>query len=123
MGAKILLIEDDESTVELLAMRLRGAGYQVSIAMDAVMGIKGVHQTQPDLILLDLKIPAGGGIAVLEGLRKSFLIKSTPVIVLTGTAEAAMKKRLLEFGIKTYIQKPYQPDELMQAIATLLPHP
>jgi DNA-binding response OmpR family regulator len=120
-GAKILIIEDDEQTVELLAARLRSAGYQVSFAADAMMGIKAVHQIQPDLILLDLKIPAGGGLAVLEGIKKSMHTKLTPVIILTGTEDAAAKKRLLDFGIKTYIQKPYHPEDLMKAISQILP--
>jgi DNA-binding response OmpR family regulator len=121
MGAKILLIEDDASAIELLMARLRAGGYEVDVAMDALAGVKAVRQNQPDLILLDLKIPAGGGIGVLEALQKSFLLKIIPIIVLTGTTDSSMKKKLLEFGIKTYLQKPYQSDDLMRAIAASLP--
>ncbi len=120
MNAKILLLDDDESMTELVGARLRAAGFDIRIAGDAPSGIQTAHQWQPHLILLDLKMPAGGGLAVLKGLQNSIHTKQIPVIVVTGAADD-MKSRLREFGIKTYIQKPFQPEELLQAILQVIP--
>jgi len=118
--SKILLIEDDEELVELVRLRLKGAGYEVSAAGDAMHGVKMAHQTQPDLILIDLKIPAGGGVSVLRNLRKSINTKHIPVLIVTGTSDANLKSQLLEFGIKTYIQKPFTAEDLLHAITGVL---
>jgi len=121
MAAKILIIEDDEPLVELLSERLRAAGYEAYAAPDAMLGIKTAHLKLPDLILLDLKVPAGGGIAVLHSLRKSINTRQIPVIIVTGGADSDKKSQLREFGIKTYIQKPFSSEELLQAVAKALP--
>ncbi len=124
----ILIIEDDEAILELIAVRLRASGYEVRMATDAMLGTKMAIQAPPDLILLDLKMPAGGGAGVLQSLRNSriassssILTKRVPVIVVTGASDPESKNTLRQFGIKTYIQKPFTPEELLGAIASVLP--
>jgi len=121
MAAKILLIEDDEQLTELLMTRLRAAGYDVCAAPDAMLGLQAAHSQQPDLILLDLKVPAGGGLSVLQNLRNSINTRQIPVIVMTGTADKEKKTELHKLGIRTYIQKPFKPEELLEAVAKTLP--
>lgn len=117
MATHILIIEDDESLVELMSARLRKAGHEIRVATDAMLGTKMALQTPaPDLVLLDLKMPAGGGLAVLKSLRGSVLTKHIPVVVITGNADAEAKAKLLQYGIKTYLQKPFTADDLMSAI-------
>ena len=122
MASKILLIEDDEALSELMMVRLRAVGYEVFAATDAMQGIMLAHQRLPGLILLDLKVPAGGGLSVLENLRKSINTRSIPIIVVTGTADNEKKTEMRRLGIKTYIQKPFNTEDLLQTVAsTLLP--
>jgi DNA-binding response OmpR family regulator len=120
MTYKILLIDDDDSFTELVSARLQAAGYEVHTAPDAMMGLQAAHTYQPDLVLLDLKVPAGGGLSVLENLRKSIKTSQIPVIVVTGTADLKKKTELVKLGVKTYIQKPFTPEDLLQTISSTL---
>ena len=78
------------------------------------------HKEKPDLIMLDLNMPAGGGLGTLEHLKMSTNTKFIPIIVLTGSEDPELKKKVLDKGIEQYIQKPYEPDELIGTINSLI---
>jgi OmpR family response regulator RpaB len=118
--SKIMIIEDDLDTVKVLHKRLTLKGFEVIVAQDAYQGIALIHKTQPDLIILDLMLPAGGGQAVLKSLRLSDQIGYIPVIVLTGITDPEYKKKVLSDGVDAYIEKPYDPDYLITTINNLL---
>lgn len=67
---KILLVDDDRDFVTVLGDRLKAEGFKTVVAYEGVRAIEVAHKTKPDLILLDLKMPAGEGLSVLESLRK-----------------------------------------------------
>jgi len=120
MAKKILIVEDNSSIAEMLRTQVQKAGYEAVIALDAMLGTRECVRLRPDLVILDLMLPAGGGVSVLRSLRRSLFTKQTPVIVLTGTQDPAMRKQVLEFGVNIFLQKPHDPDELMALIAKLL---
>jgi DNA-binding response OmpR family regulator len=120
---KALVIEDDIRLSEMIAECLTTKGIEVKVAADSITGIQMAHQFPPNFILLDLMLPAGGGMMVLESMQKSAAIQNIPVIIMTGSQDVALKNKLLQYGIKTYLQKPFNLDDLLTAIADLLAPP
>ena len=118
-----MIIDDDLDVIKLLNKRLTQQGFEVMVAQDAYQGIAMIHKTPPDLIILDLIMPAGGGQAVLKNIRLSNQIKYIPIIVLTGITDPEYKKQVLSDGVDAYIEKPYDPDELISSIKALLNKP
>jgi DNA-binding response OmpR family regulator len=89
-------------------------------ALDAYQGIALIHKENPDLIILDLMLPAGGGKFVLENIRFSRQSRYIPIIVLTGITDPEYKKKILEEGVDAYLEKPYDPDILIKTIRDIL---
>jgi two-component system alkaline phosphatase synthesis response regulator PhoP len=118
---RILVIEDELEFAELVKARLEMAGYMVSIAIDAYGGTQTIIKENIDLIVLDLMMPAGGGMAVLERLRK-FPTKSTiPVVVLTGkTIDDTLNALLSNLNVSAVFTKPYDAAEFLTKIELLL---
>ena len=117
---KILVIEDDAALSKILFMLLSKTGYEVIIASDAMQGINMAHQQKPDLIISDLMIPAGGGLNTIKNIKLSTLLKFIPVIVLTALRDEEYKKKVLDLGIEAYLEKPYEPEMLLQKIRDIL---
>src|SRR2546428_3702143 len=82
--AKIVVIEDDLTFLDLLRVHLAGAGHEVLTAEDAALGLRAIIAGAPDLILLDLSVPYLDGFEMLEALRTDPATRNIPVIVLTG---------------------------------------
>jgi len=117
---KIMIIEDDKDFVRLLAMALRAQGYDVAIARDAIMAISEAQKQKPDLILLDLGLPAGDGFLVMERMTKRPVLSGIPIIVVSARDPAVNRERALKAGARDYFQKPADNDALMAAIRQAL---
>ena len=113
---KLLLIEDEADIVKVLSKKLNDSGFEVASRPDAMGGTQYVYQSKPDLVLLDLMMPAGGGLAVMKNLTRSTKTSSIPVIVITGMQDEAYKKQVMDMGVKAFIQKPYEFDVLLSEI-------
>lgn len=122
--AKILVIENDISFLDLLRVHLASAGHEVMTAEDAALGLRAVIENVPDLIILDMFIPYLDGIEVLEALRTDPATAPIPVIVLTGTRDDEIYAKARKLGVADYLTKPVQRDRLLQVIdATLARKP
>lgn len=117
---KILIVDDERDIVKALMIRLQGAGYEVVTAFDGAQAIFVAHKEKPDLILLDIRMPAGNGFSVAEKLKHSVNTFSIPVIFLTGSPERNAEGRAMTLGARFYIKKPYDPEELLDAIKRAL---
>ena len=117
---KILIVDDERDIVKALMIRLKGAGYDVVTAFDGAQGVFMAHKETPDIILLDIRMPAGNGFSVIERLKHSALTCIIPIIFLTGSPEKNAEERALELGARFYIKKPYDPEELLDAIKRAL---
>jgi DNA-binding response OmpR family regulator len=113
---KILIVDDDRDLLLALGVRLRKSGYAVVSAMDGVSAIATARQEAPDLVLLDLGLPAGDGFVVLERIRSLIPLAATPVIVLSARDAASNKDRALKLGAAKFLQKPPDNEELLDAI-------
>jgi DNA-binding response OmpR family regulator len=117
---KILIVEDDADVRLGYSVLLRANGYETIFAADAVGAVSEARKKQPDLIILDLGLPAGDGFVVLERFRVNPAISVTPVIVVSGRDAYANKQRALKAGAKAFLQKPWNDGELLAIIAELL---
>jgi DNA-binding response OmpR family regulator len=117
---KILIIDDDEHLLVGLSAKLKANGYDVVSAMDGVAAVAVTRVESPDLILLDLGLPAGDGFVFLERLRAMAQHIATPVIVLSARDPSGNKQRALQAGAVAFFQKPPDNRELLTEIGHAL---
>ena len=114
--AKILIVDDDVDTVELLTKRLRAEGCHTSEAYDGEQALRQVEEYQPDLIILDIKMPKIDGYEVCRRLKGSEDTKLIPIIMLTVKGKIPDKVRGLDIGADDYIPKPFDYRELSRRV-------
>jgi DNA-binding response OmpR family regulator len=121
MERKKILIVDDDPDVRLgLQLRLTANNYDVIVAGDGVAGIAETRKHMPDLMILDLGLPAGDGFSVLERLQLSRNLAWMPVIVFSGRDRVGNRERALKAGATTFLQKPVENEELLAVIRVAL---
>ncbi len=116
---KILIADDDPDVVQLLTHRLRQSGYDVESAPDGVSCMAQVLHQNPDLLVLDLGLPAGDGYLTLERLRGNASFSSLPVVVLTGRRSAQAREHAMAVGATAFFQKSVGRDEFLGTIDRL----
>jgi DNA-binding response OmpR family regulator len=120
---KILIVEDDPDIRKSMSVRLKANGYDTSVASDVVTCVIMVRKLEPDLIILDLGLPAGDGFLVIERLKLVPALALIPIIVVSGRAGLPNQKRALEAGVKAFLQKPVDNAELLAVIRQILGGP
>ena len=114
----ILIADDDKKIATALARRLEASGYAVLTAPDGLEALKIAVAQKPDLILMDIWMPAGMGFSVAE--RLSELGLAIPIIFLTASRKPGLWAASQEVGAAGYIEKPYDPEKLTDAIERVL---
>jgi two-component system alkaline phosphatase synthesis response regulator PhoP len=115
--AKILVIDDEPSIVNLVTAYLKPEGYEVFTAADGIAGLKAARAYKPDLIVLDLMLPGMDGIELLTRLRRE---SSVYIILLTAKTEETDRVVGLTVGADDYVPKPFSPRELVARIKAAL---
>jgi DNA-binding response OmpR family regulator len=115
---KILIIEDEQDLVELMDRIMQASGYQTIVARDGVEGQRLALQEQPDLILLDLRLPKKGGLEVLKDLYRYQV--NVPVVVVTAWRTETLVIEALRLGVKDYITKPFAMEEMVDVVKRAL---
>lgn len=113
MSEKILVIDDEEPTVQLIAMLLERRGFEVIKAYRAEEGLRKAYRYQPELVLLDIMMPDMDGWEVCKRLRE---MSDVPIVFLTARGEVRDVVRGLEMGADDYVIKPYDNDELVARV-------
>jgi DNA-binding response OmpR family regulator len=121
--ATILVVEDELDVQKVVAKRLTSRGFTVHCASDGVHAVALAHQVKPDLVVLDLQLPAGDGMSVLRKLRISTITQNAHIVVLTGMTNEAYKQKVLSEGVDAYLQKPYDSQVLLDTINQILNKP
>jgi len=111
---KVLVVDDEQDVAKALKVRLKANGFNVVLASDSIQAFTMASKEKPDLIILDIMLPGGGGFAVAERLKQSQVTHHIPIIFLTGIAGG--EERAYTLGASGYVMKPYQPDELLETI-------
>lgn len=117
---KILIVDDDPDVHMLLNVHLQTAGYLTHSACDGTSCITAARREQPDLVILDLGLPAGGGENALGTLRKLQQFQSVPFLVVSGRPEREWGERMKSAGANGYLEKPVDPARLVAAVRSLL---
>jgi two-component system KDP operon response regulator KdpE len=112
----ILIVDDQERILNLLGVKLEALGYEVVTASDGVAALEQAQAQEPDLIVLDLLMPGMDGFETLKGLRA---FSDVPVIILSAKGADAVKIKSLQLGADDYLQKPFNPDELVARIESI----
>ena len=116
-GKRILVVDDDVKTVELVKLYLNRDGYKVLTAYDGVEALRLARESQPDLIVLDLMLPGIDGLEVCRTLRAE---SDVPIIMLTARTTEQDKLTGLDLGADDYVTKPFSPRELAARVRTVL---
>src|SRR5215469_6272690 len=111
--AKILIVDDDPDLRQALRLRLRANHYETVSATDGYSAIAQAYKEQPNLIILDLGLPAGDGFVVLNRLQQDDRLSAIPVIVLTARDPQSNERRALMSGASAFFQKPADNAELL----------
>jgi two-component system KDP operon response regulator KdpE len=117
---KILIVEDDPDMRMGLHLRLQANHYDTCFAADGLSAMTEARQHRPDLILLDLGLPAGDGFSVMERLKEIPYLDVIPVIVVSGRTGYDNRVRALKAGAKAFLEKPVDSAELMAVIRQTL---
>ena len=120
---KILIVEDDADVRLGYHILLKANQYETVFAADSLSAVSEARKCNPDLIILDLGLPAGDGFVVLERFRAHITLALIPVIVVSGRDVHGNKERALKAGAKAYVQTPWNDHELLAIIGQLLGQP
>jgi DNA-binding response OmpR family regulator len=116
----ILVADDDMDLVTALSIRLRAAGYRVLGAYDGEQAFKLAQESKPDLVILDVRMPAGGGFSSIERIKHSLTTRAIPVIFLTAFDDDEMREQARQLGAVGFFRKPFDDTEFMGAIESVL---
>ncbi|MFA6186754.1 MAG: response regulator [Phycisphaerae bacterium] len=120
MAKTILIIDDDADWVQMVSKRLRLNGYLTEAAFDAAQAVSQALKLKPDLILLDIMMPAGGGIGVLDNIRSNMNTFNIPVIALTALSDKHAVEAMAKLGVSGYFVKPADMSKLLEKIEEVL---
>jgi DNA-binding response OmpR family regulator len=119
MASKVLVVEDDQDIRQLVHLQLTNAGYETAFARDAASAVGAARRERPDLILLDIGLPAGDGFVVMERLRALPEFEMVPVVVITARGPSEGEKAV-EHGARAFLLKPFEGEELVSEIRRAL---
>jgi len=118
--SRILCIEDDTETRILLKKALESAGMQVDSVWSGDKGVEAAMQGSFDCVLLDLMMPGMDGFQVIRALRTQGLTRHLPVIIVTARDDVESRQRAMAAGANEYVIKPFDLEELVQTITSLV---
>jgi DNA-binding response OmpR family regulator len=117
---KILVAEDERDIRELIAFTLRFAGFDVTLAKNGAEAVEMVGVEDPDLIILDVRMPKMTGYEACRKIKADPEMEGTPVMILSAKGQEVEIQQGLESGADEYILKPFVPDELVAQVKDIL---
>lgn len=120
MGARILIIEDNEANLALMTYLLQAFGHTVITAMDGEAGIAAAYRDPPDLIVCDVHLPKIDGYEVARQLKRHDLLHTTPLVAVTALAMVGDRDKVLAAGFDGYLSKPIVPESFVQEVEAFL---
>src|ERR1700730_12031786 len=116
----VLLIDDDNIFLLTIGVRLKSMGYTVCTAKDAASAITVVRKSGPDVIVLDVSLPAGDGVLVAERLQNLIASAATPIIFVTASEKHGLRERAMKLGAVAFLNKPFDATAVADAIDSAL---
>jgi CheY-like chemotaxis protein len=116
----VLLVDDDNIFLLTIGVRLKSMGYTVCTAKDAANAISAVRKNSPDVVVLDVSLPAGDGFLVADRLRNLIVSATTPIIFITASEKPDLRERAMKLGAVAFLKKPFDATTLADAIESAL---
>lgn len=122
MAKKILLVDDEPNMLKVISLRLKAGGYEVTTVCDGYQALATAHSLKPDIIILDIKIPAGNGIRVFQKLRLSSDTMGIPIIFITAYADDEVLKLVsqLDTHVDGFLVKPFSTEVLLEKVKQII---
>jgi DNA-binding response OmpR family regulator len=120
VNKRILVVDDEQDMLDLIAFNLGKHGYEVKTALDGLAALQKVRRYLPDLVVLDLMLTDLDGFSVCEILRSEPDSSGTPVLAITAYAGEMPRLNALDAGANDFLAKPFSPAELLRRVAALL---
>lgn len=120
MRHSILVVEDEPNIVESLSFLMESSGLRVRVAYDGAAALQMIDDDRPDLLLLDIMIPARDGFEVLEAVRANPAYADMRVIMLTAKGREADRRRAMDLGIDDYVTKPFSTRDVVHRVKAVL---
>src|SRR6266700_8319614 len=120
MASRVLIVEDERDIRDLVLFHLEREGFQVSSASSGEEALRQVRHASPDIVLLDLMLPAMGGLEVCRKLRQDPATVALPIVMLTAKGDEVDRVLGLELGADDYVVKPFSPKELLARVRAVL---
>ena len=117
MSKRIITVDDAQTMRRLVCYTLRGVGHDVIEAQDGVDALRVLEKQDVDLVITDVNMPNMDGLELVRRLRALPKFQSTPILLLTTESDPEKKKQGKEAGATGWITKPFQPDQLVAAVA------
>lgn len=115
-GTDVLVVEDDTQINELVGAYVQIAGFGYRAALDGASALAAVRERLPSLIILDLMLPDTDGFEIARQLKRDEKTASIPIVMLTALDRDEQRKQGMDAGAVRYITKPFDPDQLIDAI-------
>ena len=120
MSPRVLVVDDDPQVLRLMRVNLELEGYDVVSAPDGEEALEAVVTEHPDVVVCDVMMPGVDGLTVLRNLRANPKTSKIPFVVVSAKAQRSDVKAALDMGADKYITKPFDPQELLDAVEHLL---
>ncbi len=120
MAKTILIVDDSASLRQIVAIALKGAGYDVIEGSDGNDGLSKLDGKKVNLIISDVNMPGMDGLTMVTEIKKMPNYKFTPIIMLTTEAGADLKAQGKAAGVKAWVVKPFKPDQMLDAVSKLI---
>jgi len=109
---RILIVDDDEKSREIVSLLLQTEGYETREAPNGIIALESIRRESPDLVILDIEMPAMGGFETVKRIKQDDAVKAIPVIMITGHGDRESRLKALENGAEDFLMKPVDPAEL-----------
>jgi DNA-binding response OmpR family regulator len=120
MSPRVLVVDDDPQVLRLMRVNLELEGYDVVSAPDGEEALEAVLAERPDVVVCDVMMPGVDGLTVLRNLRANPKTSKIPFVMVSAKAQRADVKAALDMGADKYITKPFDPQDLLDAVENLL---
>ena len=120
MSPRVLVVDDDPQVLRLMRVNLELEGYDVVSAPDGEEALEAVLAERPDVVVCDVMMPGVDGLTVLRNLRANPRTSKIPFVMVSAKAQRADVKAALDMGADKYITKPFDPQDLLDAVENLL---
>ena len=120
MGARVLVVDDDPQVLKLLRLNFEMEGYDVDAAPDGAAALAAAARRRPDAVVCDVMMPGMDGLEVVRRLRADPELSKVPIVVVSAKAQRSDMRDGVAAGADEYVTKPFDPQDVLDAVARLL---